>query len=141
MGRRGQKLEFPLADMLMCKCPGRVTAVKDHQLITPWKPETGTNIVEEGGRVAVAVVGELAAGTKISLWELVRPWAFEFLHSRCQLELLRLLPCVRMSSIVDDCKVIRTVIFVTEVGKPLMQSCLPTIGGYLVVLGLEVELV
>lgn len=60
-------------------------------------------------------------------------------HLRGKLKLLRLLACVCMATIVDDCKIFRAIVLVAKVGHFFLQCGIPTFGGNLVVLRLEFE--
>ena len=137
--------------MLTGESLGGITAIKDHQLVTSGKSRTGPDIAEEGSRVTISIIFELPKALgyqqlKAEIPEnryrcdraLGEPVDF---HSRCEFELFCLFSLVCMSSIVYYCKIIRAVIFVAEVGKLFDQGCIPAVGGYLEIVGLEAKFV
>ena len=60
MGGGCQELELPFTDMLTGERFSGEAAVEDHQLITSWKSETGSNVVEKSGRIAISIVFKFA---------------------------------------------------------------------------------
>lgn len=105
-----------------------VTTIENHQLITPWKAEAGSDIAEEGRRIPKSIIAKLPRFPicQHPLLYSICKMACSLVHLRRELELLCFFALVRMSTIVYDCEIFRTIILIAKVRESLVQSRLPT---------------